>query len=313
MTELVAGGYYAALDAFTTDASEDMALARLASGGLAVAWVSGNFVGGYVIDANGNGGTFLVLSDLPDNDQPSNVTLAALPSGGFVAAWTDLAGDLVTRTYDATGTPTASSHAIPNLGLSGDFGELSVSALNSGGFVVAFNVSNDGSGAGIRAQLFDSAGSAVGSDFAVNSLTAGDQGFPIALGLSNGGYLISWADNSSHAYAGQFYDAAGHAVGGQVTLAAGADGLFDITALASGNLVIVWPGTDGELKGQIYTVSGIKVGGEFQVNSPTAGAELLPEITALDSGGFAVAWGSPANNGDIHAQVFGADGTKIGD
>jgi Ca2+-binding RTX toxin-like protein len=180
---------------------------------------------------------------------------------------------------------------------------------------MAYAVSNDGSGEGIRAQLFDSTGTPVGADFAVNGLTTGDQELPIAVGLVNGGFLISWADSGSHAYAGQFYDAAGHAVGGQVTLAPGGDSVFDIATLASGNLVIVWPAADGELKGQIYTVDGATVGAEFQINTPTPGIDMLPDITALASGGFAVAWTSPtaAGDGDIHAQVFTANGTPAGD
>jgi hypothetical protein len=305
MGEVVGGGDYVALDSFDSGAAEDLVMAPLASGGLAVAWISGGALEGYLLDANGNGGNLLILGDAADkmSGDLRDLSLAPLPTGGFVAAWTEFDGDIATRVFDSSGAPTGPSHILPTGGAFGTIGQPSLAGLQSGGFVIAYAVSNDGDGEGVRAQIFDATGARVGADFAVNSLTAGDQELPVAVSLANGGFLISWADSGGHSYAGQFYDSAGQAIGGQVSLAPGGDSVYGITALASGNFVIVWPAGDGELHGQIFTVDGAKVGAEFQINDPTPGIDMLPDITALASGGFAVAWTSPtaAGDGDIHA------------
>ena len=185
--------------------------------------------------------------------------------------------------------------------------------------MVAFTIGDDGNSNGIRAQLFDSSGNKVGAEFNVNSVTVGSQVYPQAIALDNGGFVISWADTWAHGVSAQFYDADGTAVGGQVTLATGNGGVFDLTTLASGNFVVVWADANGELSGQIYDVAGTKVGTEFLINNPTAGVEILPEIAALASGGFAVTWRSPTadgvnffQNGDIRAQIFDANGARVG-
>ena len=316
MSVLVGSGKFAALDSFENDGGPDLATVKLVSGGLAVAWISGGLLVGYVIDAigNGDGGILEVLGDAFNKTSGDlyDISLAALPNGGMAAAWIDLDGNINARAFDAALQPTGATQIISAGGVPGSLGQPSVAALQSG-FVVAY-FADDGSGEGIRAQLYGPTGTFVGPSFAVNTATAGNQELPVVLALSNGGFLISWADAGGHAYAGQFYDAAGQTVGGQIALAPGGNSVYDITTLTSGNIVIVWPSADGELKGQIFTVAGAKVGAEFQINASTSGTELTPDVTAMDNGGFAVAWTSPVAGGrsEIHAQVFDANGTANG-
>src|SRR5262249_35678636 len=71
------------------------------------------------------------------------------------------------------------------------------------------------------------------------------------------------------------------------------------------------------IKAQIYTNTGAKVGGEFLVNTTVADTQVLSSITALANGYFVAAWEDQSfPNGqfsdDIKAQVFDSNGQKLG-
>jgi hypothetical protein len=73
----------------------------------------------------------------------------------------------------------------------------------------------------------------------------------------------------------------------------------------------------------VFAPDGAKIGDEILVNTATASNQLHPLISALSNGGFVVTWpdysqGVGGATGDtsglaVKAQVFAADGTKIGD
>ena len=48
----------------------------------------------------------------------------------------------------------------------------------------------------IKAQVFDATGAKVGSEFLVNTTTAGFQDAPAIAGLDGGGFVIAWVDGS---------------------------------------------------------------------------------------------------------------------
>lgn len=155
-----------------------------------------------------------------------------------------------------------------------------VTALNTGGFVsvwVDWSNNPDGTYANIRAQVFDASGAKTGSEFLVNTTTANSQTEPRVTGLSNGNFVVTWQD-ALDPY-----------------------------------------GQDLDIRAQIFTPSGAKVGGEFLVNSITYEAQADPSITALAGGGFVVTWQDLSEtqfeefNWVIKAQVFSADGAKVGD
>ena len=118
----------------------------------------------------------------------------------------------------------------------------------------------------------------VGSEFLVNTQTAGGQSNPTITGLTNGGFVVSWADFSS----------------------------------------TLGDSSDASIKAQVFAADGTKVGSEFLVNTQTANQQYLPTITGLRNGGFVVTWqdlsGTLGDSRDYSckAQVFGADGIKVG-
>jgi hypothetical protein len=108
------------------------------------------------------------------------------------------------------------------------------------------------------------------------------------------------------------------------------------TTLNNGNLVVAWVtslGTVGgvplsEIRAQIFTPTGAKIGSEIVVSSSTATSSnsnrhLQPNITALNDGGFSISWLSngqltttPANaltQGPIFFRSFAANGTPTSD
>ncbi|MCP3368295.1 Ig-like domain-containing protein [Bradyrhizobium cajani] len=173
----------------------------------------------------------------------------------------------------------------------------------------------------------------IGTEFQVNSQTAGSQWYPSVTGLANGGFVVTWQDGlaGSNSGSGTLGDASGSAVKAQVYAADGSKvgGEFlvntqtngsqatpVVTSLSNGGFVVSWQdqnSTNGDIKAQIYGANGAPVGGEFTINSVTANNQNTPAITGLPNGGFVVAW---TNQGtvapDIKAQVYDANGAKVG-
>ncbi len=120
----------------------------------------------------------------------------------------------------------------------------------------------------------------IGTEFQVNSQTAGSQWYPSVTGLANGGFVVTWQDGlaGSNSGSGTLGDTSGSAI-----------------------------------KAQVYATDGSKVGDEFLVNTQTAGSQASPVVTGLSNGGFVVSWQDQnSTNGDIKAQIYSASGTPVG-
>jgi VCBS repeat-containing protein len=206
--------------------------------------------------------------------------------------------------------------------------EPTVTALSDGGFVVTWMaVSQDGSGWGIFAQRYTVAGVATGSEFRVNTTTAGDQSSPTVAALSDGGFIVSWnswsQDGSLWGVYAQRYEASGAATGSEFlvnTETANHQYFATIAALSDGGFVISWNSVNQDGSGdgvyaQRYNAAGVATGGEFQVNTTTTSEQYAPTIVALNDGGFIVSWTSEFQDGSefgIYAQRYTAAGAATG-
>jgi hypothetical protein len=93
-----------------------------------------------------------------------------------------------------------------------------------------------------------------------------------------------------------------------------------VAALPSGGYVVTWSSDaqDGDGPGvfaQRYDGAGVKLGGEFQVNSNTLSAQFAGGVTALADGGFIIIWESNGQDGSqfgIYSQRFNAFGEAVG-
>ncbi|MBR1121079.1 VCBS repeat-containing protein [Bradyrhizobium lablabi] len=242
------------------------------------------------------------------------------------------------------------SEILVNTATTGDQSLPTITTLSNGGFVVTWTdysmgvggTGGDTSSSAVKAQVFAAGGTKVGSEILVNTATASDQDNPQITALSNGGFVVTWSD-LSQGVGGTGGDASGYAVKAQVFAAGGTkvgseilvntstashQSGAQITSLSNGGFVVTWQdlsagGDSGyAVRAQVFAANGTKVGGESLVNSATAGDQVIPQITALSNGGFVVTWrdasagvggaGGDSSGYAVKAQVFAADGTKVG-
>jgi VCBS repeat-containing protein len=270
-------------------------------------------------------------------------TMAALASGGFIICWTDLSGDgsgsaVRAQLYTADGVASGAEFLVNSTTLNAQ-DQPSVAALASGGFVVTWTDNSatgpDSDKTGVKAQMYDAAGIAVGGEFLVNTTTKLGQGTSSIASLASGGFVISWVDASASGpdakgtgIRAQIYSASGARVGGEFlinTTIPNSQQFPALTGLASGGFVATWVDSSGlggdasatSLKAQVFSSTGTKIGTEFLVNTATNASQDQPVIAALDGGGFVVVWRDLSLQGDtsgagVKAQVYDAAGARVG-
>ncbi len=274
--------------------------------------------------------------------------ISALPGGGFVVTWTDESETGPDTSYAAI---RAQVFAADGSKLGAEFvvntttyvsqSSSAVTTLADGRFVISWmdqsETGDDTSGYAIRAQIFAADGSKLGSEFLVNTTTARTQEFSSVTALENGGFVVSWTDQSLSpddtslsAIRAQVFAADGSKTGGEFlvnTTTAGSQLTSSATALAGGGFVISWTDSSQSpdepsgyaIRAQVFAADGSKLGTEFLVNTTTSGNQDYSEVTALADGGFVVTWtdlsrtGVDTSGAAIRAQVFAADGSKSGD
>ena len=227
------------------------------------------------------------------------------------------------------------SEILVNTATASDQTKPQIATLSNGGFVVTWQdysqgvggATGDNSVSAVKAQVFDAAGTAVGSEMLVNTATASDQGGAQITALANGGFVVTWqdysqgaggatGDNSGYAVKAQVFNAGGDAVGGEIlvnTATASDQQSPQIAALPNGGFVVTWQdysqgvggatgdGSNWAVKAQVFDAAGTAVGSEMLVNTATASHQYIPQITALANGGFVVTWN------DLSQGVGGAD------
>jgi hypothetical protein len=264
-------------------------------------------------------------------------SIAGFAAGGFVAVWqtTDTVQDGAGRAiklqrYDASGVKLG-GEILVNTAVTGDQRFPTVTTLSGGGFVVSWETSDatqDGSGYAIKAQLYDAGGVAVGSEFKINTQSTLDQTRPSIAALESGGFVTTWQtsdatqDGTTSAIKGQIYNASGVAVGGEFLVnqtGFGAESLSNVTGLSGGGFVSTWTlgsGTNADIYAQVFDASGVKLGGQFRVNTVTAFNQDTATVSQISGGRFVVTWVSASSlttyDVQVKAQIFANNGTKIG-
>jgi Ca2+-binding RTX toxin-like protein len=281
----------------TNDAQFNPTVTGLADGKFVVAWkdlsqaagdTSSYAVRAQVFNADGSksGGEF--VGNTTTNGEQAEPSLAALSDGRFALTWTDKgmnAGDTDSyavrgQIFNANGS-TSGGEFVVNTTIQSAQNQSDVAALSNGRFVVTWRdlseTGADASGEAVRAQIFNANGTKSGGEFVVNSTTTEGQSGPSVVGLANGGFVVTWDDES-----------------------------------LSGNDT-----SESAIRGQVFNASGNKVGVEFLVNATTAGTQTDSCVSALSDGRFVVAWTDASQHGssvgyDVRAQVFNIDGSKFG-
>ena len=185
-----------------------------------------------------------------------------------------------------------------------------VATDNLGNYVVTWvSYGQDGSGSGIYAQRYSSAGVAQGSEFRVNTFTSGDQATPsIAMDVV-GNFVITWSsggqDGRGAGIYAQRYDFNGLAQGSEFrvntytendqsgpAIAMDSTGDFVITWVSHGQVQNEFSGTVGadSIYAQRFSSAGVAQGPEFKVNSVESTLNQSPTVAMDAAGDFVVAW-----------------------
>ena len=317
---------------------------------LTLATTSGAINGSYTyaLIANSTGGAFRLNGNrlvVADNQL---LDFKSAPTATVTIRSTDHAGDTVDKVIQLNIADAATENrysAGAETRVNGTTNsaqqDAAIARLSSGGFVVAWTDTSshaDGTGYGVKALIFDAAGSPVGTEFLVNTHTNDIQADPAVTGLAGGGFVVTWTDSSAAVGAGdgsppcvkgQIFDAGGHKVGGEIilnTTTSGAQIATEVAALSGGGFVATWEDdshSGGDTSGaavrlQVFDGSGSKVGGEVLANTSTTGNQNHAVVTGLSGGGFAVVWtdaslqGGDASGTSVKAQLFDASGAKVG-
>jgi hypothetical protein len=200
----------------------------------------------------------------------------------------------------------------------------SIAADAAGNFVVAW-IDADGDSDGIFGRRFDRAGSALGTEFQVNSSTTGTQYAPDLAVAPDGRFVIVW-DSDDGSYLGVFgqrYDSAGTPLGSEFranTTTADEQHHAAVDVDSAGNFVVVW--TSGSFDGSYYGIvgrrfdsNGVPLGSEFIANTHTGNDQFDPDVTTTGTG-FVVAWSNFApldgNGIGTFGQRFDTSGARVG-
>jgi hypothetical protein len=303
------------INTFTTG-DQEAPSAAYHPGGFVAVWESdGQDGSGRGVYGRSAGGAEFRVNTFATGDQ-HDPDVASNGTGDFVVVWTspqDGSGDGVfAQRFASTGTPVGPEFQV-NTFTTGTQHEPAVAADVSGNFVVVWSSLNqEGAGAEVFGQRFDSSGVRLGSEFRVNTFTTGDQFRPDVGADSAGNVLVVWEDGGAppapgRGIFGRSYDSTGAAVGPEFQVNTHATGFKGAPAVAvnpAGGAVVVWhsDGQDGSglgIFGQRYSVSGTPVATEFQVNTFTAGRQADPAVGMEYSGNgcFLVAWTSDGEDG----------------
>jgi len=246
----------------------NMDITPLKNGGYIVSWVSSSDIYGlkaHIYGANGISvrDEFYLFKQNVDG-YPSSVI--ALENGNIAVNVANLV-----LLYDNMGNKIGDSFHMNTYG--NGVASPTMTALKDGGFITAWSQNDqDGDGAGVFAQRFDGLGNTVGTEFQVNTYTTDDQYSPSAVGLPDGGFLITWNSWMQEADPQQNGDKG--------------NGIF----------------------AQRFGADNLPKGSEFQVNTTTDYNQDTQNVIAFSNDTFVVAWQSEYQNAakdyDLYAQRF---------
>ncbi|HYW16715.1 MAG TPA: hypothetical protein VE891_11270, partial [Allosphingosinicella sp.] len=267
------------LDSSTTTPGLNPNLTALASGGWVATWVSvddydWNVVGQiYAADGTRVGGPFAV-DGVTEGHQDSPVVVA-LAGGGFVVGWVGDDGPfenannrgIKAQVFDNSGAKVG-AELLVNTITRGAQDNFEIDDLPGGGFVVTWTdlsgLGGDSHSAGIMAQLFDSAGGKVGTEFLVNTITQGHQASPAVVALASGAFAVAWqspADPSQYEdiKAQLFVPSAGAAT--DIALSAAS-----VSEISLGNYAVATLSDNGGVNSaRTYTLLADSTGGGFRI------------------------------------------------
>ena len=230
------------------------------------------------------------------------------------------------RVFDSSGSPTTDD-VLVNTNTAGNQTYPSLAMTASSRHVISWTDELlDGSGDGVFAVRYGPSENPFG-EFQVNTYTTGNQNQSDAAMSALANFVIVWSsyaqDGDEGGIYGQRYSSGGATMGSEFqvnthTLDDQSAPSIDINS--TGAMTVVWSsyGQDGDeygIYGQRFDENGVKIGGEFRVNTRTAGNQTTPCVAMSPGGSFIIAWVSDAFDGSgdgVFAQQFDETGSPVG-
>ncbi|MBC1236717.1 putative Ig domain-containing protein [Nostoc sp. 2RC] len=325
------------VNTYINNEQKNPTVAMDADGDFVIAWTTygqdGSGFGIYAQRYNSAGipqGNEFQINTSTSGDQ-INPTVAIDSTGDFVISWQsqDESGNgIYAQRYNSAGVAQGGEFKV-NTSSNGEQINPTIAMDADGDFVISWQSKDqDGSGYGIYAQRYNSAGVAQGNEFRVNTYTIDHQSNPSIAMDADGDFVISWQsyyqDNSYYGIYAQRYNSAGVAQGGEfkVNTYTLKDQRNSTVAMdAVGNFIISWSslGQDGASYGiyaQRYNSAGVAQGGEFKVNTYTTSSQDNPTVAInASTGDFIISWqslGQDGSNDGIYAQRYNSAGVAQG-
>jgi hypothetical protein len=252
----------------TASDQRNSSVAYLADGSLIFSWLSGPNVSGNNHDAYARrftvSGTPLTNEVLLGTGYQVDTfpEAAGAPDGSYMIVWETLAdsssGLILGKRFDASNVLIGSQMTISPSARIGQ-SRPSVAFQPDGGFIVAYARANTTSVSNteIYARRYNAAGTAIGSEFIVNTTTTNRQLSPDVAILPDGGFVISWSTGTHNGWSNwpgtnasfQLYDSAGNKVGGETPYGLPAGTTIQAgsrpAVLSDGSIVVGWNGRIG--------------------------------------------------------------------
>ncbi|MEH2113708.1 hypothetical protein [Nostoc sp.] len=275
----VAQGSEFRVNSTTSGDQNNSTIAIDAVGDFVISWTgqdasgSGIYAQRYNSAGVAQGSEFRVNSTTSGDQNSSTVAVDA--NGDFVVSWQSYGQDgdyygIYAQRYNSAGVAQGSEFQVNTTTTTTRYQLSPTIAIDAGGdFVISWqSLGQDGSGYGIYAQRYNSAGVAQGSEFQVNNTTIADQKNPTVAMDANGDFVISWQsygqDGDNNGIYARRYNSSGVAQGSEFLVN---DTTTDnqnnpsVAIAADGNFVISWQsfGQDGSSDGiyaQLYRNNG---------------------------------------------------------
>jgi hypothetical protein len=275
----------------------------------------------YDADGVAQGSEFQVNDTVAGDQRYSSVAMD--DNGNFFVTWSsfDQDGDgwgVYGKRFDAAGVALGPEFRV-NATTVGD--QLySQAAMDADGdaVVVWESVGQDGSGSGVYAQRYNSAGTAQGAEFRVNTRTSNDQRWASVDMAAAGSFVVTWTssfqDGSGDGVYAQRYAASGATQGTEFRVSssiAGDQQHSRVSVAPAGDFLISWSSVDQDGDGsgiyaRKYTWGGVVEEADFRVNTTTAGDQLHSAVTLTSTNNAVFLWSGNGSGDDsgVFAQRF---------
>ncbi|MEM9361438.1 MAG: hypothetical protein AAGA43_02335 [Bacteroidota bacterium] len=306
---------------------------------------SGTETGNETGEETGDGTFTLLGNDFQVNSYTSKnqnyPKVAVAPDGKAIVVWESDGQDndglaVAAQRYNSDGSKWGEEFLVNTETVSTQ-SQPTVAVADDGSHIIFWRSKDqDGSGFGVYAQRYDSAGNKVGNEFRINEETNSNQDLGYAAYHSNGNVMVIWESSDQDGSAGEIYarvydDEFNDISNGEFrvnTVIAGWQNTARIAAVPSG-FIVVWESLNIDSERIAIVFKRFSSDGtplmtmEEQVNIREICDQKNPDVAAQADGKFVIVWehledpekcsSAQTLASDIAARMYNSDGTALTD